>query len=346
MVATALVTGGAGFIGSHLAGRLVKEGMAVRVFDSLVRPGSERHARYLAETYGPKVQVVTGDMRDRQALELAATGVDVVFHLAAVPGTSSDPMVGFDVNLGGTLLLLETLRAGDPDIPLLYTSTHQVYAELNYRDLVATSRRYEPAAGDLSVRGLPETTPLSFHGPHGCSKGAAEQYVLDYARMYDLATVVFRLGTVYGPNEQGWVTNLLVEDPVVVHGDEKQVRDLLYIDDLVDAMFDATRHIDKMRGEVFNVGGGPTRSASVCELLELAAEIRGHAPAVQHAPWRQEDRLYYTSDTRRFEAITGWKPRTSVRDGLRRFYDWLCRHRGRRVAIAEQDGRAQPGREL
>ncbi len=328
------ITGGAGFIGTNLADRLASEGQSVLLLDNLSRPGVEENLRWLHDTHGDRVQVEVVDLRDRFALT-SLEGVSRVFHFAAqvaVTTSVTDPVEDCDVNVRGTLNLLEALRALPTPPPLLYTSTNKVYGNLPEVALEAQGARYQPLDPEVAARGISEAQPLDFHSPYGCSKGAAEQYVLDYGRTYGLPTVVFRMSCIYGPHQcgcedQGWVAHFLMRarqgEPITLYGDGKQVRDVLYVSDLLEAMLLAQEHLETLAGQAFNIGGGPENALSLQELLRLIGELQGRAPKTRPAPWRPGDQRYYVSDTRRFAQATGWAPQVSAREGVGRLYQWL-----------------------
>ncbi len=339
----ALITGGAGFIGTNLARRLLDEGRPVIVFDNFSRAGVERNFAWLKERYGHQVRLVRADVRDRRALREAVTAAGQVFHFAAqVAVTTSllDPVEDFEVNVGGTLNLLEELRSLKEPPPVVFTSTNKVYGALPGLELRRDGTRYEPASPAVRATGLGEDCRIDFHSPYGCSKGAADQYVLDYARSYGLKTVVFRMSCIYGPHQhgtedQGWVAHFLIRAlegrPVTVYGDGRQVRDVLFVEDLAEAFVLAATNIERTAGRAFNMGGGAANTVSLVELLDLIRELHGAAPPVRHADWRTGDQKYYVSDTRRFREATGWSPRVGVREGVRRLYEWLAESRGRKA---------------
>jgi CDP-paratose 2-epimerase len=258
-----------------------------------------------------------------------------VVHLAAqVAVTTSllDPADDFDVNARGTLTLLAALRSLSSPPPLLYTSTNKVYGRLADLRLQARGSRYAPVDEKLGAHGIDETRPLEFHSPYGCSKGAADQYVLDFGRTLGMRTVVFRMSCIYGPHQfgtedQGWIAHFLIQalrgEPITLYGDGRQVRDLLFVDDLVDAMLLALWNIDRFTGQAFNMGGGASNTTSLLELLALIGDLTKRVPTVRFDAWRPGDQRYYVSNTQRFAALTGWSPRVSVREGVRALHDWL-----------------------
>ena len=332
-----LITGGAGFVGTNLAARFVEEGRRVLVYDSLARPGVERNLRWLKEECGDRLDHVIADVRDREPLRAAVRGAEAVFHLAAQVAvtTSLDaPLEDFDVNAHATLLLLEELRRLPKPPPLLYTSTNKVYGTLPDVRLVREGERWEPVDRRLGDDGIGEDRPLDFCTPYGCSKGAADQYVLDYAHVYGLPTVVFRMSCIYGPHQhgnedQGWVAHFLLAaragEPISVYGDGAQVRDILYVEDLVDAMLLAEEDIDRIAGTPFNVGGGPTRTVSLLELIGMIAELEERPLEPTFSAEREGDQRWYVSDTSRLRRATGWDPAVGVEEGVAALHEWVLR---------------------
>jgi CDP-paratose 2-epimerase len=339
-----LITGGAGFVGTNLTARFVEEGRRVLVFDSLARPGVERNLRWLKAECGHRLDHVLADVRDRDALRAAVRGAEAVFHLAAQVAVTTSleaPLEDFDVNAHATLLLLEELRRLPKPPPLLYTSTNKVYGTLPDVRLVREAERWQPVDRRLGDDGIGEDRPLDFCTPYGCSKGASDQYVLDYAHVYGLPTVVFRMSCIYGPHQhgnedQGWVAHFLIRalgrEPVTIYGDGAQVRDVLFAADLVDAMLRVHADADRLAGEAFNVGGGPEHTLSLLELLDLLDDLGCPRPPVAFEAERVGDQRWYVSDTSRLRACTDWRPSVDVEAGLRELYDWLAA--GRTTALA------------
>jgi CDP-paratose 2-epimerase len=330
-----LVTGGAGFIGTNLAARLAEDGREVVVLDNLSRPGVERNLEWLRRCYGDRVRSVLADVRSAAAVRRAVAEADQVFHFAAqvaVTTSLGDPLDDFETNARGTLNVLEAIRAQPMPPPLVFTSTNKVYGALDDVQLEAGPTRYEPIDPELAAHGVGEERPLAFHSPYGCSKGAADQYVLDYARTFGLPAVVFRMSCIYGPHQhgtedQGWVAHFLINArqgrPVTIYGDGKQVRDVLFVGDLVDAMLTAQRQMATISGRAFNMGGGPAHTTSLVELLQRLGTGSPHQLECRSAGWRAADQRYYVSDHRRFTAATGWQPRVPLAEGLRRLEAWL-----------------------
>ncbi len=331
-----LITGGAGFIGTNLAHKLLSGGRSVILFDNLSRNGVDQNLTWLHRTYGSLVQFVPGDVRDAAALKRVVHRAGQVFHFAAqVAVTTSlvDARTDFDVNVGGTFNLLEQLRALAEPPPLIFTSTNKVYGGLEDVALQKTATQYQPEDPRIRETGISELRPLDFHTPYGCSKGAAEQYVLDYARSFKRPAAVFRMSCIYGPHQfgtedQGWVAHFLIQalegHPITIYGDGLQVRDILFVEDLVEAFLLAQKNMDSISGQAFNIGGGPTRAVSLVELLSIINKVHGAKPQIRHERARPGDQRYYVSDTGKFHRATGWTPRVSAADGIKHLYDWLA----------------------
>jgi CDP-paratose 2-epimerase len=333
--APVLVTGGCGFLGSNLAAELAMRGRNVVVADNLSRAGARENAEWLTARHGNRVAIEVADVREEAAVRRLVSEAAAVMHLAGqVTVTTSliDPVQDFEVNVRGTLNVLEALRRHNPGAPMIFASTNKVYGKLlEEQSIERSDRRYVPADPRLAL-GVAEDAPLDFHSPYGCSKGAADQYVHDYARVFDLKTVVFRMSCIYGPRQfgtedQGWIAHFMLQairgEPITIYGDGYQVRDALFVDDAVNAWIGALDRIDQVQGGVFNLGGGPDNSLSLREMLELIAEVRGHGAEIRFASWRPGDQCWYVSDPRAICRAIDWRPRTSLRDGLRRLQRWL-----------------------
>jgi CDP-paratose 2-epimerase len=339
-----LITGGAGFIGAHLAHRLLSDGQPVLVFDNLSRAGVAENLAWLRERHGSHMEVQVADVRDTLLLRRAVRRSCRVFHLAAagaVATSLSDPVQDFEVNARGTLNLLEAIRAVPEAPPMLYASTSKIYGTLPGVELADAEGRYLPKDPALRATGIAETHPLDFHSPYGCSKGSADQYVLDYARMHQLPAVVFRLSSIYGPGQggtedQGWVAHLIVRalrgEPITIYGDGRQVRDALHIDDLVEAMCRAHVRIDRLAGRPYNIGGGIANALSLRELLDTIRRLHGTTPEVRFGPWRLADQRYYVADIGAFSKAAGWRPRIGLEEGIRGLYETF------RETVAERKG--------
>ncbi|MDB6109510.1 MAG: NAD-dependent epimerase/dehydratase [Pedosphaera sp.] len=334
-----LITGGAGFIGTNLAHRLLSAGQPVLLYDNLRRPGVERNLQWLQATHGDLLRVEVADVQNFRALRQATRHAFRVFHFAAqVAVTSSlqDPIYDFEVNARGTLNLLESLRMLPTPPPLLFTSTNKVYGDLGDVELQVSGPRYEPVDPALREHGFNESRPLNFHSPYGCSKGCACQYVLDYTRTFHLPAVAFHMSCIYGlhqlgTEDQGWVAHFLIQalenSSINIYGDGRQVRDILFVEDLIDAFLLAHEHMGTLAGQSFNMGGGPGNTISLLELIDLIAELQARSPALRFDAWRSADQRYYVSDIRKFSEATGWAPKVKVREGVTRLYEWLTESR-------------------
>jgi CDP-paratose 2-epimerase len=326
------ITGGLGFIGSNLTDRLLGAGRDLVVFDNASRVGALHNLDWLRSRHGKKLRYVQGDTRDFAVVQEAMRGAEIVFHLAAqvaVTSSVANPREDFEINALGTLNVLEAARRMDPNPAVLLTSTNKVYGGMEHLRIVEAESRY---AMPEYPHGIPETFPLDFHSPYGCSKGAADQYVRDYFRIYGLPTVVFRMSCIYGTRQfgtedQGWVAHFVMtakrRGPLTIYGNGKQVRDVLYVDDLLDAMLAATSRLDVTAGQVYNIGGGPANSVSVwAELSRLLAEAIQPLPPVNFGGWRPGDQRVYISDIRRAAEHLHWQPRVSPREGIKRLALW------------------------
>ena len=334
-----LVTGGAGFIGANLADRLIAAGDAVTIFDNLSRRGAGQNLAWLRASYPEDFRFVQGDICDAGAISRAMQGIEVVYHLAAqtaVTTSVTDPRSDFEVNAAGTFNVLEAARLEGDDAILLFASTNKVYGGMEHIEVVEEASRY--TYRDLP-EGAAESEPLDFHSPYGCSKGAADQYVRDYHRIYGLRTVVFRQSCVYGPRQmgvedQGWVAWFVIAavlgKPLTIYGDGKQVRDLLYIDDLVNAYQLATQHIDRTAGQIYNMGGGAANTISVwTEFQPMLAEALGRpVPDPAFGDWRPGDQKVFFCDTSKAARDFGWRPKTGVAEGVKKLGQWVEANRG------------------
>jgi CDP-paratose 2-epimerase len=336
-----LVTGGAGFIGANLSDRLASEGHDVVILDALKRPGVEENLAWLQRRHGSRILPIRADIRDAAAVRDAVTGVGAVFHLAAqVAVTTSmlDPVEDFGINLAGTFGLLEAVRtrAGGP-CPVIFASTNKVYGDLGDVAMEQRGEAWAPVETGLRERGVPESRGLDFHTPYGVSKGAAEQYVLDWSRSFGVPGVVMRMSCIYGPRQmgtedQGWVAHFLIRalkgEHISIFGDGCQVRDILHVEDAVAAWIAAWRRIDRVAGRAFNLGGGPANAVSLRQVLREIEAIAGHRIALDFSDWRPGDQRWYVSDTRRAAAELGLRPPRPWREGLRHLAAWLREERG------------------
>lgn len=329
-----LVTGGAGFIGSNYVQRLLARGEKVTIYDNLSRAGAARNLAWLKEKFGKNAfQVMIGDVRDAALLATSSREADIIVHLAAqVAVTTSviQPREDFEVNALGTFNVVEAARLSDRKPVVLYASTNKVYGGMEDVRVVERGTRWE-------YEGLPfgcsESQPLDFHSPYGCSKGTGDQYVRDYARIYDLPTVVLRQSCIYGPRQfgvedQGWVAWMVIAAvtgrQITIYGDGKQIRDVLFVDDLLDAYDAAIERIDRVKGQVYNLGGGPGNTMSIwTEFGPLLEKLLGSPIPVARGDWRPGDQKVFVADIRKAERELGWKPKVGVEEGVGRLFEWV-----------------------
>jgi CDP-paratose 2-epimerase len=340
----ALVTGGCGFIGANLADALAARGTPIVALDSLAREGSRENAQWLRSRHGDRIEIRRGDVRDATMVDDCVAEANAVLHLAgqvAVTTSIADPVDDFETNTRGTLNVLEAVRRYNPEAPVLFASTNKVYGQvLGRQEVRRQGERYVPAEFRFA-RGVSETAALDFHSPYGCSKGAADQYVRDYARVFGLRTAVIRMSCIYGPRQfgtedQGWIAHFFIQSlrrqPIMIYGDGYQVRDALHVDDAVAAWLAILDGIDAASGQVFNLGGGADNAISLRELLALM-ETMGRRPSdVFYRAWRPGDQPWYVSDTAALRRALSWQPRVSVREGLKSLDAWLGLHIGGRGA--------------
>jgi CDP-paratose 2-epimerase len=329
-----LITGGAGFIGSNIADRLAADGHEIILFDALSRPGVERNLAWLKERYGSRIAAVIADVRDEDELVRAAAEAKAVFHMAAqvaVTTSLADPRDDFETNVRGTINLLDALRVRPDPAPLIFASTNKVYGDLGDIPFDCRDRRYEPQS-ELARRGIGEDRPLDFHTPYGCSKGAADQYVLDYARSFGVPTVVFRMSCIYGrrqmgTEDQGWVAHFLIRalagEPITIYGDGCQVRDIMDVGDAVDAYVRALDRIGDVAGQAFNLGGGPANAVSLLEIVDAIRAVTGRDVDVRFEDWRQGDQRWYVSDTSKARRSLRLSEPLGWREGIERLACWL-----------------------
>lgn len=334
-----VITGGAGFIGSNAAAYYLGRKANVTVVDNLSRQNSEKNLAWLT-ALGGSLSVITGDIRAKETMEKLIPYIqtaDLILHLAAQVAVTTSvlkPVRDFEINAFGTLQVLEAMRQTGSRAKLIYASTNKVYGEMAGTKIRESATRYEYA----NLRhGVSEQQPLDFHSPYGCSKGAADQYVYDYARVYGLDTTIMRQSCIYGPRQfgvedQGWLAWFVIASvlkrPITIYGDGKQVRDVLYIDDLIRAFDSAYRYRSKTRGKIYNIGGGPEHTVSVWrEFGPVLERLTGNAMHVSRASWRPGDQKIYVSDIRKAQEDFGWKPRVALIDGVSTLYSWVLSNR-------------------
>lgn len=331
-----LITGGAGFIGCNAADMFANEGWQVTVLDNLSRRGTELNLKWLRQKH--LVDFLKVDIRDASSTAgaIQKASPDVVLHLAAqvaVTTSVTNPREDFEINAFGTLNVLEGIRAAKIKPLVIYSSTNKVYGGME--EVVIEERRGRYEYRDLS-NGTPETMNLDFHSPYGCSKGTADQYIHDYGRIYGIPSVVMRQSCIYGQRQfgiedQGWVAWFIIAaslgHKITIYGDGKQVRDVLHVNDLVQAYLAAVRQRDRSVGQIFNIGGGSTFTMSLIELMGDLKKLLGKDIPTESGDWRPGDQRVYVSDIRRAEQVLGWKPRISPKEGVRKLYSWVQENR-------------------
>ncbi len=334
---TVVITGGAGFIGVNAAESFIRDGWHVVLFDNLWRKGTDLNLRYLRQNYPDQCEFVLGDVRyDYYSLLQTMGRADLVLHLAAqvaVTTSITRPVEDFEINARGTFNMLEAVRESGNKPLVIYSSTNKVYGGMP--DVVCvketTRYRFRDFPGGIS-----ETQPLDFHSPYGCSKGAADQYVHDYGRIYGIPTVVFRQSCIYGQRQfgvedQGWVAwfsiAALLNRPITIYGDGLQVRDLLHVDDLVAAYKSAAANPSQSAGQIFNMGGGPSRTLSLVELLAFLEKRMGKKIPVGHAEPRAGDQPVFVADIRKAERELDWKPKIDPLPGIEMLLKWIEQNR-------------------
>ena len=333
-----LITGGAGFIGSNYVHKLLSRGENVTILDNFSRGGAPRNLEWLEKTFGrDSFRVIRGDVRDAPLVAESAKGSDVIVHLAgqvAVTTSVVNPRDDFENNALGTFNVLEGARLSGKNPIVIYASTNKVYGGMDDVKVVERGERWEYESLPF---GAPETQPLDFHSPYGCSKGAGDQYVRDYARIYDLPTVVLRQSCIYGPRQfgiedQGWVAWFVIAAvmgrPITIYGDGKQIRDLLHVSDLIRAYDLAAEKIDVAAGQVYNLGGGSANTLSIwTEFGPLLEELVGHPIVIDRGDWRPGDQRVFVADVRKAGRELGWTPQVNIEEGIRKLFEWVRENR-------------------
>lgn len=329
-----LVTGGAGFIGSNYVHRLLKRGEQVTIYDNFSRVGAPRNLDWLKSEFGESAfEVIAADVKDAGAVAAAAKNADVIVHLAgqvAVTTSVTDPRSDFEANALGTFNVVEAARLSGRKPIVIYASTNKVYGGMEDVALVEEPTRWRYK--DLT-HGCPETQPLDFHSPYGCSKGAGDQYVRDYARIYGLPAVVFRQSCIYGPRQfgiedQGWLAWFVIAAvmgrPLTIYGDGKQVRDILHVEDLMNVYDLAIEKIDVAKGQVYNIGGGPRNVMSIwAEFQPKLEALLGKKIEAARGDWRPGDQKVFYADISKAEKELGWQPAINVDEGVKMLFDWV-----------------------
>jgi len=332
-----LIIGGAGFIGSNLADYFLKKKHKVTIFDNFSRIGATANAEWLKRNH-PQVKIVRGDIRtDLDKLQKEIEKSNIVHHLAAqVAVTTSvvNPREDFEINALGTFNVLEAIRQSKNNPILIFASTNKVYGKMDEIGVVEKKTRYEYKNLPL---GVSEKQNLDFHSPYGCSKGAADQYVRDYTRIYGLKTVVLRQSCIYGPRQfgiedQGWVAWFIIAavlgKPITIYGDGKQIRDVLYIDDLIKAFELAVKKIKKTKGKIYNIGGGPKNTISIWkEFGPMIEKLLKRKIKVRYSDWRPGDQKVYVSDVRKAKKDLGWEPKVGVKEGINKLFNWVVKNK-------------------
>jgi CDP-paratose 2-epimerase len=333
-----LLTGGAGFIGSNYARRLIQRNEQVTLFDNLSRAGAQRNVDWLKSQFGADAfRLIVGDVRNASQIAEAAQEADVIVHLAgqvAVTTSVTNPRDDFEANALGTFNTLEAARLSGRNPIFIYASTNKVYGGMEDVKVVEEPTRWRYA--DLE-HGCPETQPIDFHSPYGCSKGAGDQYVRDYARIYGLRSVVFRQSCIYGPRQfgiedQGWLAWMIIAAvtgrKITIFGDGKQVRDVLHVEDLLNAYDAAIEKIDIAKGQIYNMGGGAQNVMAVwAEFGPILERLLGHKIEVTHADWRPGDQRVFYADTRKAKRELGWEPKISLEEGIEMLVQWVKENR-------------------
>jgi CDP-paratose 2-epimerase len=328
------ITGGTGFIGSNYVQRLLERGENVTIYDNLSRAGSRRNLAWLEETFGKDAfRLIVGDVRNAKLLADSARQADVIVHLAAqvaVTTSVSDPRDDFEINALGTFNLVEAARRSERQPVVIYASTNKVYGGMEDVRVVERGARWEYESLPL---GCSEFQPLDFHSPYGCSKGTGDQYVRDYHRIYDLPSVVFRQSCIYGPRQfgvedQGWVAWMIIAavtgQPITIYGDGRQIRDVLHVDDLLDAYDAAIGRIEQAAGQVYNVGGGPDNTMSIwTEFGPILEKLLGKPIPVGRGDWRPGDQKVFVADIRKAGRELGWQPKVGAQEGVERLFEWI-----------------------
>ena len=332
-----LITGGAGFIGVNSAHHFAKKGHRVVIFDNLSREGSDKNLEWIQSEF--EVDFFKGDLRKFVDLVDVFSNngkFDLILHLAAqvaVTTSVTDPYDDFEINALGTFNLLEATRRYSPNTAFIYSSTNKVYGEMEDLNIIQNNGRY--MYQDLS-EGVDETRNLDFHSPYGCSKGAADQYCRDYHRIYGLKTIVLRQSCIYGYRQfgiedQGWVAWFCIASalgkPITIYGDGKQIRDVLFIDDLVKAFELAFKNRRKAAGQIFNIGGGPQNTMSLHELLEFLERQKGEEIPVKYENWRPGDQKVFVGNINKAKKELRWQPTVNPVEGVAKLYNWVTENK-------------------
>jgi CDP-paratose 2-epimerase len=333
-----LITGGCGFVGSNLAKKVLDQGEDLFIMDNLFREGSYDNLNWL-RTLGD-FKYYPSDIRNSNDVEVIIKDIkpDIVFHLAgqvAMTTSISNPRLDFETNCLGTFNLLDAIKKHSPYSIVMYSSTNKVYGDFSELNFIENDTRYNCVD---YPEGISESYPLNFHSPYGCSKGSADQYLLDYHRIYDLQTIVFRHSSMYGGNQnstidQGWVGWFvkkaidiklgLNDSRFTISGNGKQVRDVLHVDDVTDLYFQSIPEISKLKGNVFNIGGGISKSLSILELFEILEKLLNIKMTYSQLDWRESDQLVFVANTKKIRSMINWDAKINPDDGIKRFIKWI-----------------------
>lgn len=336
-----LVTGGAGFIGCNIAKRFLDKKADVVIFDNLSRIGTPKNLDWLKRQHSKNLTFIKGDIRNRELMDLLFGNpdlgeIDLVFHMAAQAAVTTsvvNPREDFDINALGTFNLLEAIRNSKQKPVIINASTNKVYGKMESVKIKEKKARY---VYEGLPHGVSEGIPLDFYSPYGCSKGSADQYIIDYARIYGMKTINFRQSCIYGPRQfgvedQGWVAHFIISAvlgrPITIYGDGKQVRDVLFIDDLVDAFLAAVKNIGTTSGKAYNIGGGVKNSISLLEFIAILEETLGKKIELKLGDWRPGDQKLYLSDIRLAKKDFGWAPKIEVKKGIQLLIEWVKENR-------------------
>ena len=333
-----LITGGLGFLGSNLSLEAIKRDEKLYIVDNFFRVGSQENLNWLREN--GSFEFFHGDVRNSNDIERIIKEIkpDVIFHVAgqvAMTTSIQNPRLDFEINALGTLNVLESVRNYCPNACIIYSSTNKVYGDLEFLEYDETETRYIPKK---YPNGFDENLPLEFRSPYGCSKGAADQYMLDYARIFDLNTIVFRHSSIYGSRQfatydQGWIgwfcqkaietKNNALKEQITISGNGKQVRDILFFEDIVNLYFTASEKFENIKGNVFNIGGGIDNSLSILELFDLLEEKLKLKIKYSKLNPRESDQKFFVANLGKAQKLIGWKPKVSYEQGIEKMVNWI-----------------------
>ena len=334
-MAETFITGGLGFIGSNLSDYLLsKTKESVVIFDNLSRKNVIKNKEWLEQKYpqNPRLKLIKGDICDFKTLKKSMTDATKIYHIAsqvAVTSSVSDPKSDFETNAYGTLNVLESARQLNTDPSLILTSTNKVYGGLEDYKIVEEERRYD---FDKVKQGVSESAPLDPYSPYGCSKYCADSYFKDYSRIYGLKTIVFRMSCIYGyrqfgTEDQGWIAHFIISSllnkPLTIYGDGKQIRDILFVEDLINAFQLALNQVNRLKGQIYNIGGGPKNTISLLELIELLEQFLNRKIEYKFGKWRPGDQKVYYSDIQKAKRDFNWEPLISKEDGIQKLFKWV-----------------------